>query len=185
MLVAFPRKRTTTRQVFLFRTDRGVSFVDRPGGDSTTPTTVVNGPGGPQLSFSPGRIDPTNSAFNTSRKPLAGEFMFNGHHLFVIANHFNSKGGDQPLEGHFQPPTRSSEVQRHQQAQIVHDFVASILADDANANVVVDGDLNDFEWSDTVSILKSGVLHDLMDTLPETSATATCSRGTRRRSTTS
>jgi predicted extracellular nuclease len=155
------------RQVFLFRTDRGVSFIDRPGGDSTTPTTVVNGPNGPELSFSPGRIDPNNSAFNTSRKPLAGEFLFNGHHLFVIANHFNSKGGDQPLEGHFQPPTRSSEVQRHQQAQIVHDFVASILADDPSANVVVDGDLNDFEWSDTVSILKSGVLHDLMDTLPE------------------
>jgi predicted extracellular nuclease len=155
------------RQVFLFRTDRGVSFVDRAGGDSTTPTTVVNGVNGPELSFSPGRIDPTNSAFNTSRKPLAGEFLFNGHHLFVIANHFNSKGGDQPLEGHFQPPTRSSEVQRHQQAQIVHDFVAAILADDPSANVVVDGDLNDFEWSDTVSILKSGVLHDLMDTLPE------------------
>src|SRR5919199_1646646 len=155
------------RQVFLFRTDRGVSFVDRPGGGSTTATTVVNGPSGPQLSFSPGRIDPTNSAFTTSRKPLAGEFLFNGHHLFVVANHFNSKGGDQPLEGHFQPPTRSSEVQRHNQAQIVHDFVASILAGDANANVVVDGDLNDFEFSDTVSILKSGVLHDLMDTLPQ------------------
>jgi uncharacterized protein len=155
------------RQVFLFRTGRGVSFVDRPGGGSTTPTTVVGSGAATELSFSPGRIDPTNSAFNASRKPLAGEFMFNGHHLFVIANHFNSKGGDQPLEGHFQPPTRSSEVQRHQQAQIVHDFVASILSADPNANVVVDGDLNDFEWSQTISILKSGVLTDLMDTLPE------------------
>src|ERR671939_47574 len=155
------------RQVFLFRTDRGVSFVDRPGGDSTTPTTVVGSGASTQLSFSPGRIDPGNSAWTTSRKPLAGEFLFNGHHLFVIANHFNSKGGDQPLEGHFQPPTRSSEVQPHKQAPIVRDFVASILAEDPNANVVVDGDLNDFEWSDTVSILKSGVLHDLMDSLPE------------------
>ena len=155
------------RQVFLFRTDRGVSFVDRPGGGSTTATTVVNGASGPQLSASPGRIDPTNTAFNSSRKPLAGEFMFNGAHLFVIANHFNSKGGDDPLMGHFQPPTRSSEAQRHQQAQIVHDFVASILAADPNANVVVDGDLNDFEFSDTVSILKSGVLTDLMDSLPQ------------------
>jgi predicted extracellular nuclease len=154
------------RQVFLFRADRGVSFVDRPGGGSTTPTTVVNGPSGPELSASPGRIDPNNTAFNTSRKPLAGEFMFNGHHLFVVANHFNSKGGDQPLMGHFQPPVRSSEVQRHNQAQVVHDFVASILSDDPNANVVVDGDLNDFEFSDTVSILKAGVLEDLMDTLP-------------------
>ena len=55
----------------------------------------------------------------------------------MIANHFNSKGGDDPLEGRFQPPTRSSEAQRHQQAQIVHDFVAQILAADPNANVVV------------------------------------------------
>ncbi len=153
------------RQVFLFRTDR-VSFVDRPGGGSTTATTVVNTADGPELSASPGRIDPTNAAFTTSRKPLVGEFMFAGQHLFVIANHFNSKGGDQPLMGHFQPPTRSSEVQRHNQAQVVHDFVASILGADANAKVVVAGDLNDFEFSDTVTILKAGVLHDLMDTLP-------------------
>jgi predicted extracellular nuclease len=154
------------RQVFLFRTDR-VTFVDRPGGGSTTATTVVNTASGPQLSASPGRIDPTNSAFNASRKPLAGEFLFNGRHLFVIANHFNSKGGDQPLMGHFQPPARSSETQRHAQAQIVHDFVASILGYDSNASVVVDGDLNDFEFSDTVSILKNGILNDLIDTLPQ------------------
>jgi predicted extracellular nuclease len=154
------------RQVFLFRTDRGLSFVDRAGGSSTTPTAVLGTGTGTQLSLSPGRIDPSNTAWNSSRKPLAGEFMFRGHHLFVIANHFNSKGGDDPLMGRYQPPTRISEVQRHQQAQIVHDFVAQIETADASANVVVLGDLNDFEWSDTVQILETGVLHDLMDTLP-------------------
>jgi uncharacterized protein len=156
------------RQVFLFRTDRGVAFVDRAGGGSTTATAVVDGPNGPELSASPGRIAPQDGAWTSSRKPLAGEFTFHGHHLFVIANHFNSKGGDQALMGRYQPPTRISEVQRHQQAQLVHDFVASILAKDPNANVVVDGDLNDFEFSDTVSILKSGdILDDLIDALPE------------------
>ena len=65
----------------------------------------------------------------------------------MIANHFNSKGGDEPLFGRFQPPTRRSEAQRHQQAQIVHDFVAADPAADPNANVVVLGDLNDFEFS--------------------------------------
>ena len=155
------------RQVFLFRTDRGVSFVDRPGGGPTTPTTVVSGLDGPELSSSPGRIDPTNPAFTNSRKPLAGEFMFNGHHLFVVANHFNSKGGDQPLMGRFQPPARVSEVQRHRQAEVVHDFVESILAVDPSAEVVVAGDLNDFQFSETISILKSGILEDLVDTLPE------------------
>jgi endonuclease/exonuclease/phosphatase family metal-dependent hydrolase len=155
------------RQAFLFRTDRGLSFVDRPGGGPTTATTVASGPDGAELSASPGRIDPTNSAFTTSRKPLAGEFLFHGHHLFVIANHFNSKGGDAPLMGRTQPPTGSSEVQRHGQAQVVHDFVQSILSVDPSANVVVDGDLNDFEFSDAVSTLKTGVLHDLIETLPQ------------------
>jgi len=152
---------------FIFRTDRGVAFVDRPGGDSTTATTVVNAADGPQLSASPGRIDPANSAWNASRKPLAGEFTFRGQHFFLIANHFNSKGGDQPLFGRFQPPTRSSEVQRHQQAQIVNSFVDAILALDANANVIVLGDLNDFEFSETVTTLEGGVLHALMTTLPQ------------------
>ena len=38
----------------------------------------------------------------------------------------------------------------------MHDFVDQILALDPNANVVVLGDLNDFEFSDTLTILKSG-----------------------------
>ena len=155
------------RQVFLFRTDRGLAFVDRPGGDATTPTAVTGSGDATQLTSSPGRIAPTDAAWNDSRKPLAGEFTFHGRHLFVIANHFNSKGGDDPLMGRFQPPTRSSEVQRHQQAQIVHDFVAQLLAADPGANVIVDGDLNDFEFSDTVGILEDGVLTDLIDTLPQ------------------
>ncbi len=92
---------------FIFRTDRGLAFVDRPGGDSTTPTTVVAGPGGPQLSASPGRVDPANPAWSASRKPLAGEFTFRGERFFLITNHFNSKGGDNPLFGRFQPPVRT------------------------------------------------------------------------------
>ena len=90
---------------FLFRTDRGLAFVDRPGGDSTTAVSVVSSPQGPVLSASPGRIAPTSSAWASSRKPLVGEFNYNGHKLFVIVNHFNSKGGDQLLFGPWQPPT--------------------------------------------------------------------------------
>jgi uncharacterized protein len=151
---------------FLFRTDRGLSFIDRPGGTPTAATTVVGSGAGTRLSFSPGRVDPTNSAFTTSRKPLAGEFSYQGHHLFVVANHFNSKGGDQPLFGRFQPPTRVTEVQRNQQAQVVHDFVAAIEAADRNADVVVLGDFNDFEFSTALGTLGAGVLRDLITTLP-------------------
>jgi uncharacterized protein len=151
---------------FLFRTDRGLAFVDRPGGDSTTPTTIVSGPDGPELSVSPGRIDPANTAWNASRKPLAGEFTFRGERFFLITNHFSSKGGDQPLFGRFQPPARITETQRHSQAQVVNGFVDEILALDPNANVVVLGDINDFEFSQTMVDLEGGVLHALMSTLP-------------------
>jgi hypothetical protein len=154
------------RQGFLFRADRGLSFIDRPGAGSTTANAVVGSGAGTQLQYSPGRIDPANSAFDDSRKPLAGEFSFNGRHLFVIANHFNSKGGDQPLFGHFQPPVRSSEVQRHQQASIEHDFVNAIVASHPDADIIVLGDLNDFQFSDTLAILKGSLLNTLIDTLP-------------------
>ncbi|RAM52047.1 MAG: hypothetical protein C6Y22_08425 [Hapalosiphonaceae cyanobacterium JJU2] len=150
---------------FLYNPNR-VDFVDRPGGTSTTDTTVVNG----ELSASPGRLVDTNlsdgDAFANSRKPLVGEFVFNGNTVFVVANHFNSKGGDQPLFGRFQPPTLSSEAQRTQQAQIVNNFVDSVLAADPNANVVVMGDLNDFQFSNPIATLKGGVLTNLVDTLP-------------------
>jgi len=156
------------RQGFLFRTDRGLAFVERAGAGATTANAVMNNGGVPQLQYSPGRLDPTNSAFSASRKPLAGEFTFGGAPLFAIANHWNSKGGDNPLFGHYQPPVLSSETKRNQQATVVRDFVSQILAVDPNARVIVLGDLNDFEFSTPLNTLKNGgMLATLMDVLPQ------------------
>ena len=151
---------------FLFRSDRGLAFVDRPGAGSLTANDVHAIAGAPQLDFSPGRIDPSNSAFTNSRKPLAAQLTFRGVDLFLIGNHFNSKGDDQPLFGRFQPPTLGSEVQRLAQAHVVADFVARILAIDPDANVVALGDLNDFEFSAPVNVLKAAGLTTLIETLP-------------------
>jgi uncharacterized protein len=152
---------------FLFNPAR-VTFVDRPGGDATTPVQVVAGPNQkPRLSVSPGRIDPASDAWLNSRKPLVGEFVFNDKTIFVIANHFNSKTGDQPLFGRFQPPTRSSEVQRLAQAAEVREFVDDIQGIDSDANIVVLGDINDFEFSPVVDVLTAGgALVALMETMP-------------------
>jgi uncharacterized protein len=152
---------------FLFRTDRGLAFVDRPGGDSTTPVSVVAGPNGPELSASPGRVAPGNTAWNASRKPLAADFTYNEHTLFVIVNHFKSKNGDQGLFGPQQPPVLSSEVQqRNQQATLLAAFVGDILAADPTANVAVVGDLNDFQFSPPVQKLKDAGLTAMIETLP-------------------
>jgi uncharacterized protein len=159
---------------FLFRTDRGLSFVDRPGGDATTATSVVATASGPVMSVSPGRVDPENDAWFETRKPVVGEFRARGKKLFVVVNHFSSKGDDQPLMGHNQPPSRLSEVPnalglggRHAQAQVVNDFVNEILDVDPNADVIVLGDINDFEFSETVDILEGdGELFSAIKTLP-------------------
>ena len=154
------------RQVFLYNPKR-VSFTDRTGGDATTATSVVKTRKGAQLTYSPGRIDPTSDAWDSSRKPLVGEFVFHGESVFVIANHFTSKGGDQPLHGRYQPPSRSSETQRAAQAAEVNTFVKSLLAADKNAKAVVLGDLNDYEFSQTVTTLTADkVLTPLITTLP-------------------
>lgn len=154
------------RPVIMYNPSR-VSFVDRAGGSATTATMVNQCAEIACLSASPGRIDPNNSAFERSRKPLIAELMFNGHKLFVIANHFNSKGGDQPIGGRFQPPVLSSEVQRNKQAEIVAGFVTDIRNINSNAKVVVLGDLNDYQFSTPVAKLKAAGLVDLVETLPE------------------
>nr|WP_206327949.1 endonuclease/exonuclease/phosphatase family protein [Streptomyces sp. S3(2020)] len=154
------------RQVFLFNAKR-VSFVDRAGGDATTATSVVKTRKGAQLTYSPGRVNPTSDAWDSSRKPLVGEFLFHGESVFVIANHFTSKGGDQSLHSRYQPPARSSETQRAAQAAEVNTFVKSLLTADKDAKAVVLGDLNDFEFSGTMTALTSGkVLRPLITTLP-------------------
>ncbi len=155
------------RVAFLYNPKR-TGFVDIPGGDARTPVKPVSkGHNGVTLSASPGRINPASSAWDNSRKPLVGEFTFRGEPYFVIGNHFNSKGGDKPVHGVGQPPSRSSETQRTAQAKEVNTFVSGLLAKDKKAKVVVLGDMNDFPFSPALSALTQGkVLTDLMNTLP-------------------
>ncbi len=152
---------------FLFHSERGLEFVDRPGGDAVTDTDVVDTPNGKgaQLTISPGRVLDAalggEKAFAATRKSLAGEFRFRGETIFVVVNHFSSKGDDRPLFSWFQPPFRFTEFEsgdpedgwRHAQAQAVNDFVDEILAVDPDANVIVLGDINDFDFSETVGVL--------------------------------
>ncbi|QQQ76649.1 lamin tail domain-containing protein [Saccharothrix sp. 6-C] len=154
------------RVAFLFNPAR-VSFVDRAGGDATTPVSVVKQHGRAALSVSPGRVAPADPAWNSSRKPLAGEFKFRGRTVFVVANHFNSKGGDQAMHGRYQEPVRSSEQQRVQQAALLRGFVDQVKAVDKGANVVLAGDINDYQFSPAVGTLTgNGDVVALIGTLP-------------------
>jgi uncharacterized protein len=154
------------RQGFLYRIDRGLSLAQAPPGDSRTAVELSDQGGTPVLSLNPGRIDPTNLAFHASRRPLVVTFVYQGEPLFVINNHFNSKGEDRDLFGEFQPPLLDSEIQRVKQAQVVHDFVAELLEIDPNCRVIVLGDLNDFYFSTPIKMLRGNIMQNLIETLP-------------------
>lgn len=146
---------------YIYNPDR-VSLAEATKGTATQAVGYENG----SLTLNPGRIDPTNDAFSSSRKPLAAEFTFNGEEVIVIANHFNSKGGDQPIFGKNQPPFLGSEAQRVEIAGIVNGFIQDVKRENEDANVVVLGDLNDFEFSNPLTALKGDVLTNLIEKVP-------------------
>ncbi|MEK3899529.1 S-layer homology domain-containing protein [Paenibacillus sp. FSL R7-0179] len=150
------------RSGFLYNMNRVTLKPGTPG----TATDAVSYAAGSGLSLNPGRIDPENEAFKESRKPLAAEFLFGGKEIIVIANHFNSKSSDSYLFGSVQPPVFSTEIQRAKIAKVVGSFAEDVLQKNPKANLVVLGDLNDFQFSDTLNILKGSALTNLVNTLP-------------------
>jgi predicted extracellular nuclease len=90
--------------------------------------------------FGPGSASP-------GREPIAGLFDVGGEEpLWIVGNHFKSKGGDDPPYG--VSFVRITEVQRKLQAQVVRTFVNTIFDADPDAWVIVTGDLNDFQFGE-------------------------------------
>ncbi|MFC4410638.1 DUF6359 domain-containing protein [Chungangia koreensis] len=116
------------------------------------------------LTLNPGRIAP--ESFPDTRKSLAAEFVFNGEKVVVIANHLNSKGGDQPLFGKNQPPYLASEAERVELARMINSFISEGMEQNENLNVIVAGDMNDFEFSAPLQALKGSILTNMVEEVP-------------------
>ena len=157
------------RNAFLFNPAR-VEFVDREGCADDSAAGVT---GDLSLTCSPGLVAPGNPAFKRnqegrggSRKPLVGEFRFADNPVFLINLHLRSKGGDDPIFGRRQPRIEGSSGRRAEQARMVAGFVEEVVKSDPAARVVVLGDLNDFEDSDSLGVLEAVGLEDLVKRLP-------------------
>jgi predicted extracellular nuclease len=120
-----------------------------------------------RLSLSPGRVAPRSTAFTLTegegvRRSLAAEVRFGGKTLFVVANHLSSKYDDDRPFGGTQPPKTPTVAKRLAQAREIRAFVERLLAADPRARVVVLGDLNDFEHSESVRLLGAAPLENLV-----------------------
>ena len=116
------------------------------------------------LTLNPGVINPAK--FPDTRKPIAAEFEFQGERVVVIGAHLNSKGGDQSLWGSNQPPKLNSEAERLGLAQAMNEFIDEGLAKNPDLNIVLAGDMNDFEFTETLETLKGDVLTNMVDIVP-------------------
>ena len=144
---------------FLYNPER-VTLSEGTKGTALEDTEWVNG----ELSLNPGRIQPI--PMPNTRKPLAAQFEFQGEQVVVIAAHLNSKGGDQGLFGKNQPPILKSVPERIELATAINEFIAEGQKQNPDLNVVVTGDMNDFEFTPALDALKGQNLTNKVEDVP-------------------
>ena len=108
-------------------------------------------------------IGTDSSVFAGTRKSIVGNFVFDGHDIMVIGNHLNSKSGDQGIFGINQPPVLGSVPKRIELAKIVNAYVAEKLMADPKLDIVVTGDMNEFEFNEALKALAGNNLINLVD----------------------
>ncbi len=145
------------RTAFLYNPAR-VDFVEGSDAPVTDPVTQSDGITG-------------NNPFEGSRIPLAADFTFNGETVTVISVH-NQAGGANDFDNE-QPRFSGSTDDRNQESAEINSFVDDILAADPDANVIVAGDFNDFEFQPWAEFLDGSfdgsepILFNAIETLPE------------------
>jgi len=104
------------RCAYLYRPDVVELYKPNQGGSLDANEVLA----GPSLKYNPGRIDPTNTAWEDSRKPLVAMWRaVKGAKkpFFTVNVHFTSKGGSTSLHGDARPPVNLGVVQRTAQAE--------------------------------------------------------------------
>ncbi|KAF9483503.1 DNase I-like protein [Pholiota conissans] len=141
------------RTAFLYRAEKLKLVSGSPVGGSIDAVEVKRTLLGPKLNFNPGRIDPTNAAWNSTRKPLVAHWRTKlGFDLFTINVHLSSKGGSSSTQGDARPPVNSPIEARTAQVANVATFVSSLLHANPLASIVLAGDFN--EYIQTRSVYK-------------------------------
>ena len=102
------------------------------------------------------QTDPASPFFDT-RLPLGATFVFNGEQVTIINNHFPSKSGSDPLFASNQPPVNGQVELREDIAALINGLVDSLLATDPNDNLVVMGDLNEFQFFSPLGVLEGSL----------------------------
>jgi predicted extracellular nuclease len=150
------------RNAYIYNTD--ILRLRNPNPGSSTQATQVLA--GPHLSLNPGRIDPSNSAWDDSRVPLVAEWETNDgmNNFFTVNVHWTSRLGSSSLFGDPRPPISGGIDQRQSQAQVTGFFINQIIRLDRDARVISAGDYNEFAFVEPMeTFVRTSGLVDLDD----------------------
>jgi VCBS repeat-containing protein len=123
------------RNVILYNADR-VSYVDGTA-HLLNDNTPANG-----------------DSFHNSRHPLTADFMFHGEKVSFVSIHDYSRLGSEEMYGVDQPAVVSGDARRTDQTATVLDYVQQLERASADANVVVAGDFNGFQYEKSLTQLE-------------------------------
>lgn len=106
------------------------------------------------------------SAFDNSRKPLYVKIKYKEtneiYHLINVHN--KSKSGDTSPWGSVQPPVQNTLPQRIQQTTYIKSWISTNLNKEID-NIIIAGDFNDYEWSESVKVLDDNTENRFMKNL--------------------
>jgi VCBS repeat-containing protein len=94
-------------------------------------------------------------SFYHSRKPLTADFVFHGEEVTFVSIHNYSRLGSDEMYGQHQPPEISGDARRTDQTATVSDYVHQLLQARPDANVVVGGDFNGFQYEASLTQLEA------------------------------
>jgi uncharacterized protein len=105
-------------------------------------------------------------AFASSRKPLYVKIRYNpSNEIYHLINvHHNSKSGDSSPWGSLQPAVQFSLAKRISQNTYIKNWILANL-DKSNDNIIIAGDFNDYEWSDSIKVLDDNTENRFMKNL--------------------
>mgnify|MGYP006283060727 CR=1 FL=1 len=146
------------RQVDLVsREPAGDDFEARLEDGRLVPNPALVAPDGPAFAGD------EESHWQPTRRVLAAEFRVGNRPVIVLACHLKSMSATTRRAG------EHAKKQRHEQALVIHAFIARLLEERPEAALVVLGDMNDTVGSKTLERLRDEELVNLQETLPKRS----------------
>ena len=119
----------------------------------------------PETYYRIGLKEQTN-AFDNSRKPLYLRIKYKDtndiYHLINVHN--KSKSGDTSPWGSVQPPVQTTLTQRIQQTTYIKSWISANLNKDTD-KIIIAGDFNDYEWTDSIKVLDDNTNNRFMKNL--------------------